>query len=64
LPFDGRQYRTKWQFAQPAAKLRFTYTAVAEEQDLDLRVDPLAEPKVLVVGAAFVRNVLIRGLAA
>ena len=36
----------------------------AEEQDLDLRVEPLAGPKVHVVGADFIQDVFIVCLAA
>ena len=35
----------KCQTAQPAAQLRLADPAVAEKQDLDLRVDPLAGPQ-------------------
>ena len=56
--------RVEWQTAQPAAQLRLADPAVAEEQDLDLRVDPLAGLKVLVVGADFIQDVFDRSLAA
>ena len=47
-----------FQATQSTAKLRFTYPAVAEKQDLDLGVEPLADLKILVVGADFIQDVL------
>jgi hypothetical protein len=44
-------------------KLRFACPAVAEEQNLDLRVDLLSRLQVLVVGTDFIQHVFIVGLA-
>ena len=63
-PVGGRDARVEWQIAQTATQLRLADPAVAEEQDLDLRVDPLAGLKVLVVGADFIQDVFERMLAA
>ena len=53
-----RDGRIEWQIAQTAAKLRLADPAVTKKKDLDLRVDPLAEFKVFVVGADFIQDVL------
>ena len=54
----GEHARVERLPAEPAAQLGFARPAVAEEQDLDLRVDPLAGLKVLVVGTDFIQDVL------
>jgi hypothetical protein len=63
-PVGRRDARIKWQIAQPAAKLCFADSTVAEEQNLDLRVDPLSGLKVLVVSVDFIQDVFISVFAA
>jgi hypothetical protein len=48
-PVGRRHARIECQAAQTATQLRLADSAVAEKQDLDLRVDPFAGPEVLVV---------------
>jgi hypothetical protein len=54
----------EWLSAYSAAQLRFACPAVAEEQDLDLRVDLFSGLKVFVVGTDFIQDVLIMILSA
>jgi len=49
-----RDARIEWQLAQSATQLRLTDSAVAEKQDLELRVDPLSGLKIFVVSADFI----------
>jgi hypothetical protein len=56
-PVCGRDAWIEFQIAKTAAQLRLANPAVAQEQDLDLRVDPLAGLEVLVMGADFIQDV-------
>jgi hypothetical protein len=53
----GNVLFVEWLPTQPPAQLRLANAAVAEEQDLDLRVDTTAGLQILVVSADFIQDV-------